>query len=228
MGFLKRLFIVEEEGDKKEQQNAAPSQTQQAYQPQQPVSQFQTPQQTYAAAQTGYTAPQGGRVDEAILKMISDVIDEHNIPGTDYYELNKIIESQDFMNAIPDRRSRIISAFFSLKAQDPKVTKQTILDSIDFYKDVVNKEYQNVLAGYNESVENNINAPQKEIEQLLAQKQELMDKIAAIDQSVLGLQQEISNKTLELSCKKADYDVSFNLVLKNLDNEKTELNNILQ
>ncbi|MBQ3655860.1 MAG: hypothetical protein II956_03295 [Bacteroidales bacterium] len=222
MGFLKRLFIVEEEGDKKpEQQTSAPVQ-QQAQQVQPQV------QQPYIPQQQTYAQPQGGKADENILKMISDVIEQHNIPGNDYYELNKIIESQEFMNAIPDRRSRIISAFFSLKAQDPKVNKQTILESIDFYKDVVNKEYQNVLTGYNECVEEQVNAPKKEIENLMAQRQELLDKIAALDQTVSSLQQEIMTKTFELSNKKADYDVSFNLVLKNLDNEKIELNNILQ
>lgn len=172
--------------------------------------------------------PQSGNVKKAILKMISDVIDEHNIPGNDYYELNKIIESQGFINAIPDKTARTVSAFYSLKAQDPKVSKQSILNSIDFYKDVVNKEYQNVLASYNATVEAQVNAPRKEIDKLLAQKQELLEKIASIDKQVAVLQQEITDKTLELNSKKADYDASFELVLKNLNDEKTELNNILQ
>jgi hypothetical protein len=204
------------------------------FQPEQPAKlsmKIGKGEQSTAKPQSEPTAdaePQSGNVKRQILKMISDVIDENNIPGTDYYELNKIIESPDFIKAIPDKNARTISAFYSLKAQDPKVTKQSILNSIDYYKDVVNKEYQNVLSSYNATVEAQVNAPRKEIEKLTAQKQELLDRIATIDKQVSVLQQEITDKTLELNNKKADYDASFDLVIKNLNEEKTELNNILQ
>ena len=111
MGFFKDLFIVNEE---KEQQAEQP-QLKTKVAATQPQPQYTAPQP--AAANTAY-APQeavnvppvtvpGGNVDKNILEMIKEVIEKSNIPGNDYFELNKIVESQDFKNAIPEESGKV-------------------------------------------------------------------------------------------------------------------------
>jgi cell division septum initiation protein DivIVA len=230
MGFFKKLFIVEEEDEKKTQ----PAQTQQPQQqPQQPQyqqpyqQQYQQPQ--YQQYQPQYQAyqPSAGQVDQDILKMISDVIEQNNIEGNDYFELNKIVDSQDFIVAIPDKRARTVAAFHSLKAQDPDFNKQKVIESIDFYKNAVNQEFQNVLQAYENMVEEKINAPKQKIEDMQNQKNELLQKIAELDNSILQVQGEIEQSTRELTAKRADYEATFNVVQQKLDAEKNELNTIL-
>jgi len=159
--------------------------------------------------------------------MISDVIEQYNVEGNDYYELNKIVESPDFKNAIPDERSRIVAAFHSLKAQDPKFDKQKVLDSIDFYIKAVKGEYNNVLEGYNQFVESKINAPKQTITELQNQRQELVNKISQLDVEIQTIEAEVAKCSAELEAKRANYEATFNIVLQNLDKEKNQLNAIL-
>lgn len=177
---------------------------------------------------TNTVASPGGNVSQEILKMISDVIEQHNMDGNDYYELNKIVESQDFKNAIPDERSRIVAAFHTLKAQDVNFTKQRLIESIDYYKQAVNNEYQNVLNAYNEQIEDKINNPKRQIDSLLERKAELMQQLVELDDKVKSIEAEIAQNSAELSSKRADYEVTFSVVLNKLETEKQQLNSILQ
>lgn len=160
--------------------------------------------------------------------MIKEVIEKSNVPGNDYFELNKIVESPDFKNAIPDENARIVAAFHSLRAQDAKFTKQRVLESIDFYKRAVKSEYDNVLQGYNQYVNNKINSPKKKIEDLQKRREELLNKINQIDVEIQTIQAEVAKCSTELEAKRAHYDATFNIVLQELDNEKNKLNLILQ
>ena len=235
MGFLKDLFIVNED---KEKEKAAQQQSDATPQPQLSVKQPSAqptiqPQQTVSqpyvyVPPTNTVASPGGNVSQEILKMISDVIEQHNMDGNDYYELNKIVESQDFKNAIPDKSSRIVAAFHTLKAQDVNFTKQRLIESIDYYKQAVNNEYQNVLNAYNEQIEDKINNPKRQIDSLLERKAELMQQLVELDDKVKSIEAEIAQNSAELSSKRADYEVTFSVVLNKLETEKQQLNSILQ
>lgn len=232
MGFFKDLFIVNEE---KEQEAKAEQPQLKAKVPQ---NQVQKPQ--YTAPQTVNTNPSqetvnvppvtvpGGNVDKNILEMIKEVIAKSNVPGNDYFELNKIVESQDFKNAIPDETARIVAAFHSLRAQDAKFNKQRVLDSIDFYKKAVKSEYDNVLQGYNQYVNDKINSPKKKIEDLQKRREELLNKINQIDVEIQTIQADVTKCSTELEAKRAQYDATFQIVVQELENEKNKLNLILQ
>ncbi len=232
MGFFKDLFIVNEE---KEQEAKVEQPQLKAKVPQ---NQVQQPQ--YTAPQTVNTNPSqetvnvppvtmpGGNVDKNILEMIKEVIEKSNVPGNDYFELNKIVESQDFKNAIPDENARIVAAFHSLRAQDAKFNKQRVLDSIDFYKKAVKSEYDNVLQGYNQYVNDKINSPKKKIEDLQKRREELLNKINQIDVEIQTIQADVTKCSAELEAKRAQYDATFQIVVQELENEKNKLNLILQ
>ena len=228
MGFFKDLFIVNEDKDKEPQTKEVQPQLKTTI-PQQP--QYNPSPVATAPAQQPVNVPPvtipGGNVDKNILEMIKEVIDKSNVPGNDYYELNKIVESQDFKNAIPDERARIIAAYHSLRAQDSKFDKQKISDSIDFYIKEVKSEYDNVLQGYNQYVNEKINGPKKKIEDLQASRQELLTKINQLDVEIQTIEAEVSKCTAELEAKRANYDATFNIVVQELENEKIKLNNIL-
>lgn len=232
MGFLKDLFIVNEDKEKEESPQLKAKVA--ASQPQPQQQQYSVPQQpsaNYASPQEAVNVPPvtvaGGNVDKNILKMISDVIEQNNVPGNDYYELNKIVESQDFKNAIPDERARIVAAFHSLRAQDAKFSKQRILDSIDFYVKAVKSEFNNVLQGYNDFVNDKINVPKQKIETLRKQREDLLNKISQLDVEIQTIEADVAKCSAELETKRANYEATFDIVLQNLENEKNQLNVIL-
>ncbi len=234
MGFFKDLFIVNEEKEKeKEAQKAAQQQQPQPSQPihsapQQPVAQSYQYTQTTTQPQPMASAPISGNLSPDILNMIKEVIAQSNLEGNDYYEFDKIVESQDFKNAIPDERSRIVAAFHSLRAQDPGFSKQRLVESIDHYKNAVNAEYQNVMQAYNASVDEKINKPKRQIDSLLETKAELMQRLVELDDKIKALEAEIAQNTIDLNSKRADYEVTFSCVLNDLESEKQQLISILQ
>lgn len=231
MGFFKDLFIVNEE---KEQQAEQP-QLKTKVAATQPQPQYTAPQP--AAANTAY-APQeavnvppvtvpGGNVDKNILEMIKEVIEKSNVPGNDYFELNKIVESQDFKNAIPDENARIIAAYHSLRAQDPKFDKKRIADSIDFYIKEVKNEFDNVLKSYNQFVNDKINNPKKRIAELQKRREDLVNKISQLDVEIQTMEADVAKCSAELEAKRTNYDATFQIVVQELENEKNKLNVIL-
>jgi len=222
MGFLKYLFIVNEDKEK-EKEKAAP----QTAQPQQTLAQSYQYSQATAQPQPMASAPISGSLAPDILDMIKKVIAQNNLEGNDYYEFDKIVESQDFKNAIPDERSRIVAAFHSLRAQDPGFSKQKLVESIDHYKNAVNAEYQNVMQAYNVSVDEKINNPKKQIDSLLETKAELMQRLVELDDKIKTLEAEIAQNTIALNSRRADYEVTFSCVLNDLESEKQQLISIL-
>ena len=222
MGFLKDLFIVNE--DKEKEKGKATPQT---AQPQQTLAQSYQYSQATAQPQPMASAPISGSLAPDILDMIKKVIAQNNLEGNDYYEFDKIVESQDFKNAIPDERSRIVAAFHSLRAQDPGFSKQKLVESIDHYKNAVNAEYQNVMQAYNVSVDEKINNPKKQIDSLLETKAELMQRLVELDDKIKTLEAEIAQNTIALNSRRADYEVTFSCVLNDLESEKQQLISIL-
>jgi hypothetical protein len=222
MGFLKDLFIVNEDKEK-EKEKATP----QTAQPQQTLAQSYQYSQATAQPQPMASAPISGSLAPDILDMIKQVIAQNNLEGNDYYEFDKIVESQDFKNAIPDERSRIVAAFHSLRAQDPGFSKQKLVESIDHYKNAVNAEYQNVMQAYNVSVDEKINNPKKQIDSLLETKAELMQHLVELDDKIKTLEAEIAQNTIALNSRRADYEVTFSCVLNDLESEKQQLISIL-
>lgn len=238
MGFFKDLFIVNEE---KQQQAEQPQlKTKVAATQPQPQPQYTAPQPAAAntvANNTSY-APQeavnvppvtvpGGNVDRNILEMIKEVIEKSNVPGNDYFELNKIVESQDFKNAIPDENARVIAAYHSLRAQDPKFDKKRIADSIDFYIREVKNEFDNVLKSYNQFVNDKINNPKKRIAELQKRREDLVNKISQLDVEIQTIQADVTKCSAELEAKRTNYDATFQIVVQELENEKNKLNVIL-
>ena len=129
---------------------------------------------------------------------------------------------------IPDKKQRILSAFFSLKTQDNTLTKQKILNSIDYYKKLVNDEYNNILSSYDDVMAARINGPKTEIEKLKQERQALNEKIADLNRQISLKETEIMRNTKELNSKKANYAATFSTVINQLENDKKEINSILQ
>ena len=131
-------------------------------------------------------------------------------------------------NALGVEQQQQAFAFHTLKAQDVNFTKQRLIESIDYYKQAVNNEYQNVLNAYNEQIEDKIKNPKRQIDSLLERKAELMQQLVELDDKVKSIEAEIAQNSAELSSKRADYEVTFSVVLNKLETEKQQLNSILQ
>ena len=96
------------------------------------------------------------------------------------------------------------------------------------YKKAVKSEYDNVLQGYNQYVNDKINSPKKKIEDLQKRREELLNKINQIDVEIQTIQADVTKCSTELEAKRAQYDATFQIVVQELENEKNKLNLILQ
>lgn len=195
--------------------------------PQTPA-QINTPQTTpvttgVIATETANTLSVGVP-DEKILQKLSGVLDAANIPGQDYYEFRKAVDS---MSNVPmDEKSKFLATYSVLSTQG--CTKDVLLSSIDTYIGVIQKEQlefeQGLQAKYEEKVQRQIDA----IEKAKAKVTELQTEILKINEGIATATAAAQEENFKLTQLAANFKKSAEVVLKRLSEDKEKINLFIQ
>jgi uncharacterized small protein (DUF1192 family) len=120
------------------------------------------------------------RIDDRFAGHFDKLLTEANIPGPDYYEFARMIA---VMQAIPDEAARYNAAFAGLQVQG--LSRQRLLDTAG--------EYLRVLASDAEQFHATVDASyQEKVRGKEAEAEEKTDRIQALSQEILELQQQIA------------------------------------
>ena len=169
-----------------------------------------------------------GQLDDKLFEQLCDIIEESNIPGPDYVELTKAAQNETMKMAIPDEKARFMAAYISMKATAPQLNRDVVLGSIDTYIGILEKERKNGLeelqTRWVEDVEKNEQKVAKAQEDIVRLQKELQDKI----QFVAEQKTVIASTKNDLNIKKANFNYTFDVFIKKLQDNKVELNTILQ
>ena len=195
--------------------------------PQTPA-QINTPQTTpvttgVIATETANTLSVGVP-DEKILQKLSGVLDAANIPGQDYYEFGKAVDS---MSNVPmDEKSKFLATYSVLATQG--CTKDVLLSSIYTYIGVIQKEQlefeQGLQAKYEEKVQRQIDA----IEKAKAKVTELQTEILKINEGIATATAAAQEENFKLTQLAANFKKSAEVVLKRLSEDKEKINLFIQ
>lgn len=173
-----------------------------------------------------------GSINQDLYKQIKQIITENNIPGDDYLELKNA--SNAMSGVIPDESSRFIAAFASMKANSPKLNKTTIINSIDEYVKIIQKERTSGVEDFNSLMNKEITSRQnhvadsvKKIEDLKAKITEFQQTIIEESQKINSITSEMNAKQIELSNQKSSFDATFDMVENELKSDKVKLQTII-
>jgi hypothetical protein len=155
-------------------------------------------------------------------KHFEDLFNNVNLPGPDYYEFWKMMETLEA--AVPDEAVRMNAVFSTLKVQG--LTKETLVSSAEKYLQVVDKdklEFQSAVGskvmGEIEGRKNSITA----LEEKNKQNAELIQKITAEindnTQKITSLKKEVIDEEAKINNNTNGYNIACDAMLAKLSSD---------
>jgi len=168
-----------------------------------------------------------GGFNEEFYNHLQDEIKKNDLEGADYYEFRKTYEV--LSKSMPEITA-LNASFDALRATSPDLTVEHLLETANFYLDLVNKEHDSFENQFNDKITTEIlgresaievesNLQQEKLEQIEALKLEIQES----QTKILGLQDEKNIEEDKLNSVKANWDFTIELVKKNIN---TDISNI--
>jgi hypothetical protein len=130
---------------------------------------------------------------EKFEKYFDRLFDQANLPGPDYFEFFKMMETLEVH--IPDERARLSATFASLSIQG--MTKQILIDTANKYKALIEKDRADFDLALKEKINSEVGARQKELT-------ELGDTITSNSEQIQKLTKEISDAQVRMKALKSE------------------------
>jgi len=130
---------------------------------------------------------------EKFEKYFDRLFDQANLPGPDYFEFYKMMETLEAH--IRDERERFTATFASLSIQG--LTKQTLIDTANKYKALLEKDKADFELALTEKLKQEVGQRQKEL-------QDLEKKIVASSEQIQRLTKEITDSQISIGKLKSE------------------------
>lgn len=196
----------------------------------QPPAPEQKPQSTGLSGQNipvqGVTPPPtiNGVADDKFVKMLEGVITENNIPGLDYFEFKQAVEN---MKALPiDEATKFLTVFSILQGQG--CTKEILLNSIDKYVGLINKEHETFNNELADTFKEKVETKKTKIEQSQQKIVELSNQIKELNDFIITGTQEVQQEEMKLRLAEANFKQSVDKVVSVLTTDKEKITNYIK
>ena len=174
---------------------------------------------------TQISASQGAFNQEFYDHLHSEIANNDQ-DGADYFEFRKVYEAMK--KSMSNDAAALSAAFSALKATSPDLTVERLIETADIYLSVVNKEDDDFRNQYEGEYQTEVVGRQEAIENELTIQEELQQKLAESQAKVQTLQAEKVQEESKLATVKANWDVTKQLVVANIQTDKKNILNFLQ
>ena len=165
---------------------------------------------------------QEGKVNEKFLNILFDALEKNNLEGFDYLEFKKSLQS---LSKVPmDEATRFKSAF--AMASSMNVDTKQIIDSADFYLQVLKKEeekFNNALAKQKSTKvhaqEEQVKLLENTVKEKAAQIKKLTTEIDQIQKEIQLTNEQIAEQTTKVNKTKNDFLMSYNKVVNQINTD---------
>ena len=181
------------------------------------------------SAQTdGATAPV---IDDGLLEKFGQVVELANIPGPDYVELLKLANGKneatgEFVMA-GDESARFVSAFRAIKLMNSDFSKEIVLDSIDVYLGILDKEYANAMGELQNMWSRDVDAPEAEVVKLEAEIADMQKRLTELTALASQKRTAVESAKVDIQQKRTNFENTFNMFKSRFVSDKEKLTNIL-
>lgn len=210
---VKSVFIVEDES-----QNANTQQTT-ATQSSQTSSEVATPVNV------------SGSVSNKFLDVLAAALEKNNQEGFDYFEFRQALKNLSKMSM--DEQTRFQSAF--AMAQTMGVTPAKLVESAQYYLNVLSNEQTRFNEAHAQQRAKLIGSREDDIKNLENQIQQKTQQIAQLTQEIESSRQqseqirkEISDSTVKIETTKADFELTFQSVVSQLQDDVVKIQQYLK
>ena len=139
------------------------------------------------------------------------------------------------MKDIPlDEKNKFISTFRTLQASDKTLDKKKLIDSINYYLNVLEEERKNFENAKETNLNTNVTSKFKEVEANNNQIADLVKQINEINEAITALQsknqvlnQEANENQIKITQKTSNFDFTYNHLVDELQNDLNKINNYI-
>ena len=156
---------------------------------------------------------------EKFEKYFENLFDKANLPGPDYFEFYKTMETLE--PHIPDEKARVSATFASLAIQG--LTKKTLLETATKYKEIIEQDQANFEKALDTKMKSELgerNESLKGLEQKIAanseQIQQLTKEISDSQTLIAQIKNELMEHENKLTKNKNGYHVACQAVLNKI------------
>ena len=156
---------------------------------------------------------------EKFEKYFDKLFEQANLPGPDYFEFHKMMETLEAH--IPDENARFSATFAALSIQG--LTKRTLLDTANKYKSVIEQDKADFEVALKDKLKQEVELRQKEIEDLekkTVANSELIQKLTkeiADSQVMIGkLKAQVTEEQSKLTTKSRGYQLASQAVINKI------------
>lgn len=168
-----------------------------------------------------------GQVDDELLQKLCQVMEDSNLPGPDYLELKNVANNDEMKKAMPNEIQRLSVAFITMKSSTPEMTRERVLNSIDSYVEMMEKERQTGHAQLEAIWQERVETQKAAVVEAEKQIVEMQNKLGELVSFVQNKTNEIAAATNECNINKANFDATVDFLVKNLADDKAKLTNVL-
>ena len=163
-------------------------------------------------------------------KHFEKLFDQANLPGPDYFEFWKMMETLEAH--IPDEKARISAVFASLSIQG--LTKQKLVESAAHYQGMIQKDKTEFERAFSMKVNTELEGRKKNItdlEKKIAANSEMIQKltkeITEAQGAIATLKSEMVQEEHKLVSNKGGYNIACDAMLKHITEDIQKIQTIL-
>jgi hypothetical protein len=163
-------------------------------------------------------------------KHFEKLFDQANLPGPDYYEFMKMMETLEAH--IKDEKARLSATFASLSIQG--LTKEKLIDTASKYKEVISHDKQQFEKMANDKSEKDIGQKRKELlnlEEMVVRHSEMIQKLTkeiTESQATMGkLKSIITEEETRLAKNKQGYLLASEAMMRKISDDISKIQTTL-
>jgi flagellar motility protein MotE (MotC chaperone) len=167
---------------------------------------------------------------EKFEKYFDRLFDQANLPGPDYFEFYKMMETLEVH--IHDEKARLSATFASLSIQG--LTKQTLVDSANKYKAIIEKDKADFEKALKDKLATEVGQRQKELqthEKKIATNSEQIQKLTkeiTESQSLIGkLKKEVADEETKLAKNNNGYQLASQAIINKIISDTQKIQSTL-
>lgn len=173
------------------------------------------------------TAAPTAAFNQEFYNHFQTAIEENDLPGVDYFEFKKIYSAlKNSMAEVP----AIQAAFASMKATNPDITIEKLLETADFYISILDKENTEFASQLDSEVQKQVESRKTQIQELSdendakqAEINRLSEEISENNKTIGTLGQEVTEAQSNIDKTKANWEFTIELAKRNIETDKTNI-----
>ena len=160
--------------------------------------------------------------NEKFKAYFEQLFSEANLPGPDYYEFAKMVEA---MAALPDERTRYVTAFAGLKVQG--LDKEKLVSSAQQYLQLLDNDAAYFSNTINATLHEKVEMEKQQLEEKSKRIQELTREIQDLNNEIAVIGNEIKENEEKIASNSSGYNMELERFKAKISDDLNKINQMI-